>query len=89
MILLLFAFSTILFISIFLLKKSLWLSVKNANAMSFQQSFFCWFTLSDINNKTSLKNWIYALNNVTTLIMLFCMLIMLICLVLTGIAMVG
>lgn len=87
MILLLFTISSLLLISIILVRKSLWVSVKDANNITFQQSFFCWFTMADINNTTAGKNWVYALNNLTNAVIMFCFVVMLICVVLTGIGM--
>jgi len=70
---------------IFMLKKRVWAPIERIDNVSVKQSFFCWFTLNDIDNpeNNNLK-WIYISNNIINIFMFMCCLMILISFVIIG-----
>lgn len=76
----LFSTALILAVFTFVVKKQVWVVLKSTQNVSLQQSFLCWFTLTDIYKMTNKEmRWVSLVNNVTNIVMAACVVVMLVC----------
>lgn len=76
----LFYAALILAVFTYVVKKQVWVVLKSTQNVSLQQSFLCWFTLTDIHKMTNKEmRWSSMVNNISNIVMAVCLVIMLVC----------